>query len=89
MKSVMSRTGLAVAAGAALMSGISGVFVPYGYPWPTIAWAILACGLAVWVSLGSSPLTPHMSDVIGDVEAESPRGRAASRRRAAPEGPVS
>lgn len=75
MKSITSRSGLAAAAGAAVMSGVFGVFVSYGYPWLTIAWGMLACGLAVWVRLGSIAPTPRMTDVIGDVEAESPRAR--------------
>jgi hypothetical protein len=80
MKSISSRAGVSVAAVAALMSGAWGVFVPYGYPWPTIAWAILACGLAVWVGIRSIRLTPRMTDVIGAVEAESPRTSAAAKR---------
>jgi hypothetical protein len=89
MKSITSRAGLTAAAGAALMSGVWGVFVPYGHPWPSIALAILACGLGVWVGIGSIRLSPRMSDVIADVEAESPRASAAPRRRVVSGGTVS
>jgi len=89
MKTITSRSGLTAAAGAAVMSVVWGVFVPYGYPWATIAWAILACGLAFWVGIGSVPLTPRMTDVIDDVEAESPRASAASKRGVVPGGTVS
>ncbi len=76
MKNITSRAGLIAASAAALMSGLWGLFVPYGYPWPTIAWGVLACGLVIWVSIGSSRPTPRMTDVIGDVEAELPKKSA-------------
>ena len=89
MKTITSRAGLTAAAGAAVMSVVWGVFVSYGYPWPTIAWAILACGLAVWVGIGSIRSTPRMSDVSGDAEAELPRASAAPRRGVVSGGTVS
>jgi hypothetical protein len=80
MTSITSRAAVVSAAAAAMMSVVWGVFVPYGYPWPTIGWALLAGAFAAWVGIGSIRLTPRMSDVIGDVEAEPSRAAAAPER---------
>jgi hypothetical protein len=70
MRSFASRTGVRVAVAAAAMSIVSAVLIPYGYPWPSLAWAVLACGAAVWVAKDSIHPARSMSDVISDVEAE-------------------
>jgi len=87
MKKHASRTGISVAVSAAAMSVVCTVVIPYGYPWPSLAWAVLACAAAVWVAKVSSSPIPQMSDVIRGVEAESPRvpaalGRGVVSRRA-------
>lgn len=88
MTSSMSRAGAGVAVGAALVAVVTGIFVPYGYPWPTIVCAVLACALAVWVRIGSLRQTLRVSDVIDDIEAESPAA-AAPRRGVVSGGAVS
>jgi hypothetical protein len=72
MKKHASRTGISVAVSAAAMSVVCTVVVPYGYPWPSLAWAVVACAAAVWVANVSSSPIPQMSAVIRGVEAESP-----------------
>ena len=74
MKNLVSRTGFGVAVATAAMSIIC-LFVPWGYPWPSVAWAMLTCVAAVWVAKRSNPANPSMSDVISRIEAESPRVR--------------
>jgi hypothetical protein len=80
MKNVASRTVISVGVFAAAMSMVWAFFIPFGYPWPSLAWAILACAAAGWVAMSSIRVSPRMSDVIGDVEAESPRTAAAPKR---------
>ncbi len=80
MKNFASRTWISVAVSSAAMWVVSALFVPYGYPWPTVAWAVLACAAAVWVTKSSLGPTRQMSDVIDDVEAESPRAPAPPER---------
>jgi hypothetical protein len=80
MKNIASRTVISVGVFAAAMSMVWAFFIPYGYPWPSLAWAILACALAGWVAMSSIRSSPRMTDVIGDVEAESPRTAAAPER---------
>ena len=82
MKSFGSRAGTGVAVAAAAMSVVWASFVPYGYPWPSLAWAVIACAAAVWVAKRSSGPTTSMSDVISDVDAGSPRVPAARGRGA-------
>jgi hypothetical protein len=77
MKNFASRTGSSAAISAAVMSVVLAPFVPIGHPWASLAWAVLACAAAVWVAQNSIRPTPQMSDVIRDVEAESPRVLAA------------
>jgi hypothetical protein len=84
MKNVASRTGISVAVFAAAMSMVWAFFIPHGYPWPSLAWAVLACAVAGWVGMSSIRSSPRMSDVIGDVEAESPRTAAAPKRGVVP-----
>jgi hypothetical protein len=79
MKSMTSRIGFSVAGAAALMSAVFGVLIPYGQPWPTVTFAIVALAAAVWMGLASIRLTPRMTDVIGTVEAESPRTSVATK----------
>ena len=73
MKTFESKTWSSVAVSAGAISVIWGFFVPYGYPWPSLALGVLACGIAVWLGLRSILPTPPLSDLINDVEAESPR----------------
>ena len=75
MKSFASKTGISVAVAAAAMSVVWGFFVPYGYPWASLAWAVLACAVAFSVAKRSIRPASSMSDVISDVEAESPRAQ--------------
>ena len=80
MKNIASRTVISVGIFTAAMSMVWAFFIPYGYPWPSLAWGILACAAAGWVAMSSIRSSPRMSDVIGDVEAESPRAAAAPKR---------
>ena len=80
MKNLASRTAISVGVFAAAMATVWAFFIPYGSPWPSLAWAVLACAVAGWVAMGSIRSSPRMSDVIGDVEAESPRTVAAPKR---------
>ena len=80
MKNVASRTGISVAVFAAAMSMVWAFFIPHGYPWPSLAWAVLACAVAGWVGMSSIRSSPRMSDVIGDVEAEWPPTAAPPKR---------
>jgi hypothetical protein len=75
MKNVASMAGPGVAMATAAMSIIC-LFIPYAYPWPSVAWAMLACVAAVWVAKYSNPEGPSVSDVIRGVEAESSLARA-------------
>jgi hypothetical protein len=82
MKSFASTMGGRVTLFAAAMSIICAVFIPYGYPWPSVGWALLACGVAVWMAKSSSSTSPSMSDVISDVEAEPAAASVAPGQRA-------
>ncbi|HEU4905813.1 MAG TPA: hypothetical protein VFT19_06825 [Solirubrobacterales bacterium] len=66
------QAGIALAAAAAAMSIVCALFVPYAYPWPSLAWAVLACASAVWVARVSTGARSSISDVIWGVDAESP-----------------
>ena len=83
MKNVVSRTLISVAALAGVISLAWPVFLPHGHPWPSLAWGVLACAVAVWVGMSTIRAAPRMSEVIGDVEAESTmdRGRVDARSR--------
>ena len=70
MKSFASTIGGQIALFAAAMSVICAVFMPYGYPWPSLGCALLACAAAVWTAKTLVTTSPSMSDVINDVEAE-------------------
>lgn len=76
MDNLASRTGIGVAVTATAMSVVWALFVPYGYPWPSLAWIALACAVAVWVAQSSLRANPQMSDVINGVEAEPAQARA-------------
>lgn len=80
MKDLASRAGIGVAVAAAVLSIVSASFVPFAYPWPSVAWAVLACAAAVWVAKRSLRARPSMKDVISGVEAESPRAVAVPER---------
>lgn len=84
MKNFASRTGITVAISAAAMAVIWALFVPYGYPWPSLGWAALACSVAVWVAKSSMQANPQMSDVISGVEAEPVQARVPPERAAIP-----
>jgi hypothetical protein len=80
MKNFASATGTRVALAAAALSVICALFIPYGYPWPSLAWAILAVAAAVSVAMKAIRPSPSMSDVINGVEAEPARASAPGRR---------
>jgi hypothetical protein len=77
MKDLGSGAWASVALFAAAMAFVCVLFIPYGYPWLGFAWAVPACAAAVWVVKSSSRPTRQKSDVISDVERESPRAAAA------------
>jgi hypothetical protein len=76
MKSFASTTGTIVALAAAGMAVVCAVFVPYAYPWPSLAWALVASAAVVTVAKRSGGPNTSMSDVINDVEAEPARAPA-------------
>ena len=80
MKTFASRTGIVVATWAALMALVWAVFVPYRYPWPSIAWAALAGVVGLWVAKRSARPAPSMGDVIRGVEGEPALTPAPARR---------
>ena len=82
MKNVASTTGSHLALSAAAMSVICAWFIPYGYPWPSLAWAMVAFAAAVSVVKGTVRPMPSMRDVISGVEAEPARESVAPGRRA-------
>jgi hypothetical protein len=82
MKNLASRAGISVAASAAAISVVFAIFVPYGYPWLGLGWAVVACAAGVWVAMISIRAQRPMSDVIDDVEAESHRVAAGLRPEA-------
>jgi hypothetical protein len=71
MKDFASRTWIGLALSAAALSGICAFFITYAYPWPSVAWGVIACGIAVWVGLSSDRPSLQVGDVIDVVEAES------------------
>jgi hypothetical protein len=81
MKTFASRTGIAVATWAAAMALVWALFVPYRYPWPSVAWAVLAGVVGLWVAKKSALPAPSMNDIIRGVEGE-PAPAAAPARRA-------
>jgi hypothetical protein len=83
MMNVASRTGFGVGVATAALS-IAFLFIPYGYPLPSVAWAMLACATGVWLAKHSRPESPSVSDVIWGVEAESPVAAAVPVRTAGP-----
>jgi hypothetical protein len=80
MNDAASRTGIGFAVSAAVLSVVFALFVPYGYPWPALAWAVVAGAVGVWVAMRSIRPTVSIFEVIGDVEAEPPRTKAAPAR---------
>ena len=89
MMNLASRTGSLLAVSAAAISIVLASFVPYGHPWASLSWAVLACAAAVWAAQSSSRPTPQMSDVIRNVEAEPPRIPVAMARGMASRGAIS
>jgi hypothetical protein len=73
MKNFASTTGGRVALSAAAISVICALFIPYGYPWPSLVWALVAGAAAVSVVKGAIRPSPSMNDVISGVEAEPAR----------------
>jgi hypothetical protein len=73
MKNLTSRAGIGVGVFAAVIAIVWAYALPYGYPWPSLAWVVLACAAFVGAANSSTRPTPNMSDVIGDIEGESPR----------------
>lgn len=78
MRTLDSKMWGNVAVSAAAVSVIWG-FVPYGYPWPSVALGVLACGIGVWLGMMAILPSPPLSDVINDIEAESPRPATRTR----------
>ena len=72
MKGLKSRVWIGVVICTGVVSVACAFFVRYGYPWLSIGLGLLAFGVAVWVEMSSRRPTPRMSDVIENVEAESP-----------------
>jgi hypothetical protein len=83
MKSFGSRAGMGIALSAAALAIVWGLFIPYGYPWPSLAWVVLACAAAVWVASGAAGPSASMSDLIRRVEGEPALVPAVSKRAAA------
>jgi len=83
------RAGIALASSSAAMSIVWALFVPYAHPWPSLAWAVLACASAVWVARTPTVASPSMSEVIRGVETESPRGTGARERGVASDRTIS
>jgi hypothetical protein len=73
MKNLASRTGIGVGVSATIIAVVWAYVLPYGYPWPSLAWMVVACAAAVGAANSRILPTPRMTDVIGDVEGESPR----------------
>jgi hypothetical protein len=84
MKGFGSSAKVGVAVFAVMMSVVWALFVPYGNPWASFAWAVLACAAAVLVARGSGGPTPSMSDVIHRVEGELSQAPAAVERGVVP-----
>jgi hypothetical protein len=80
MKNFAATMGTRMVLSAAGMSVICALFIPYGYPWPSLACALLACAAAVSVAKRSDRQSPSMSDVISGVEAEPARTSAPRTR---------
>jgi hypothetical protein len=70
-----------VAVSAALTSVALAVVAPYGQPWTSLSFAVVACALAVWARQSLAAPLPSMSDVIREIEAEGPRVPGSRRRR--------
>jgi hypothetical protein len=69
MRRFASRSGIVAAASATALS-ITCLFIPHGYPWPSLGSGILAAAAAIWAVKSSSRPNPSMSDVISGVEGE-------------------
>ena len=70
MKDFTIRAGSGFAVAAAATSVALALFVPYGHPWASLAWAVVACATAVWMGRVATRLTPRMSDVSSEIDAE-------------------
>jgi hypothetical protein len=73
MKNLDSMTGKGVAISAAVVSVAWAFVFPAGYPWPSVAWAILACAVVVAMIKTAHAQPPTMNDVIRGVDAEPAR----------------
>ena len=79
MKSYVTRPMTAAALSAAVMSVLCALFEPYGYPWASLTWAVLACAAIFRVAISANLPTRSMSEVIRAVESESPRATVGSK----------
>jgi hypothetical protein len=73
MKHIIAPAVITVAVAAAAMAVVWGFIVPYGYPWLSLASALVACGAGIWLVKRSAGSTRSMGDIIGDVEGEPVR----------------
>lgn len=81
MKNLASRTGIGVGVSAVVMAVVWAYVLPYAYPWPSLAWMVVACAAFVGAVNSKSLPTPRMTDIIGDIEGESPRASAQPKSR--------
>ena len=70
MKNIIAPVVVTAALAAAAMAVVWAFVVPYGYPWLSLASALVACGAGVWLVKRSAGPTRAIGDVIGDVEGE-------------------
>jgi hypothetical protein len=70
VKSIIVVT-VALLAGA--MAVVWAFVVPYGYPWLSLASALVAGGAGLWLVKKEAGSTRAIGDVIGDVEGEPSR----------------
>ncbi len=79
MRNVASRAGTGIATGAVAIAVAWGVFLPHGYPWPSLGWVVVACAAGVWAASENMSPSPAMGDVISGVEGEPAQDPAAKR----------
>lgn len=73
VKNIIAPVVITVAVAGAALAVVWGFVLPYGYPWLSLASALVACGAGVWLVKRSAGSTRAMGDVIGDVEREPGR----------------
>jgi hypothetical protein len=79
MRNVASKAGMSIAIGAGAIAVAWGVFLPYGYPWPSLAWVVVACAAGIWAASENMSPSPAMGDVISGVEGEAAQDPAATK----------